>query len=462
MAALAGVGLLLVATTAIVVVRQRAPPEPVYQGQPVSHWIKVLNNMLRDQQGTSYFEGERPILEIGPPAIPYLINALRDSDSPSKDAYAVLWPKLPRRLQKWLPEPFPPATMRAYAARGLGLFGPDAAIAVPDLIDALHDNDEWVRHSAASALGDIGPKARAAVPALIKGLNDPDKNFRIGCVIGLRGAAQDAPEVLPVFKKLLSNPDSNLRSWTAMALGEIKVEQETVIKILEDTLQDENGNVRGCAVDSLGNIGPAASSAVPPIMRLLALEEQRAVVPDSEVLVWGKILPALGKMGPAARSSVPVLTNLLQSTNPFISAASAEALWAIEPHNVLSIPCLMERLTNGARYECLLALAKIGPEARAALPLVQKYRGDREVDLQLAAAVAAWKLDPSGPPPIDLLEKRFHSPVHMVHRRTAIRLLGDLGPAGRTAIPTLFEAARLADQLMREDARAALKQVQPN
>jgi hypothetical protein len=52
--------------------------------------------------------------------------------------------------------------------------------------------------------------------------------------------------------------------------------------------------------------------------------------------------------------------------------------------------------------------------------------------------------------------------VHMVHRRTAIRLLGDLGPAGRTAIPTLFEAARLADQLMREDARAALKQVQPN
>ena len=197
---------LLAAGTATVSVRQHAlRAEPVYQGQPVSHWIKVLNDMTRtDASGMSYFEGEQPILEIGPPAIPYLLRALKDRDTLTKEAGAALWRRLPRRLQKAFPRPFPPARLRAYAARGLGLLGPEAAAAVPDLIAALHDKDEWVRSAAAGALGGIGPEARAAVPALINGLNDAVNHVQVGCVIGLKGAAQDPPEVLPVFRKLLS------------------------------------------------------------------------------------------------------------------------------------------------------------------------------------------------------------------------------------------------------------------
>ena len=472
-AAVAGVAVLLTAGTATVVVRERAlPAEPVYQGQRVSHWIKVLNSYTRtDPFGMSYSEGEQPILEIGPPAIPYLLRALKDRDNPAKDAYAALWSRLPRRLQKVFPEPFSPARLRAYAARGLGLFGPDAAAAVPDLVEALHDKDEWVRSAAASALGDIGPKARVAVPALINGLNDPLNHVQTGCVIGLKGAAQDSPEVMPVFRKLLSDPDSNIRSWTAMALGGMTVEQGTAIKYLVETLQNEdgtNGTVRGSAVASLGRIGPAASSAVPQLLNLLEREEQRADIRHSEINCW-KILEALEKMGPAARAAVPMLTNHIKSANPMISALSARALWAIEPHNPFSIPCLMEKLAHGgdnaqssAKYWALRALAKIGPEARAALPLVRNCLGQEADQKQMAAAVAAWRLDPSGPPPIDLLEKIFHSPVHMGYRRTAIELLGDLGPPARAAIPTITEATKEPDELMREDARAALIQVETN
>jgi len=439
-AAVATACILLTAGTATVAVRHLPPLwEPYYQGQPVSHWIKVLNNMKSDQFTPGYWEGDQPILEIGRRAIPYLRRTLKDRGNP--------------------PE-------KAYAARGLGLFGPEAAVAVPDLIAALQDKDKWVRSAAAGALGDIGPKARAAVPDLIKGLNDPDTNFQLGCVIGLKGAAQDSPEVIPIYWKLLSDPDSNTRAWTVSALGAMQVEQETATKLLVDTLQDENDNVRSSAAASLGQIGPAAASAVPQLQRLLETEEQRADNPLSELACW-KILEALEKMGPAARAAVPMLTNRLNSANPMISAYAASALWAIEPHNPLSIPCFMEKLTpggdhpsNSAQYWSLIALARIGPEGRAALPLVRNLLGLNNPQNQMAAAVAAWKIDPSGPPPIELLENTFHSRVHIMNRRTAIQLLGELGPPARAAIPTLIEATKAPDALMRDDARAALQQVQ--
>jgi adenylate cyclase len=52
------------------------------------------------------------------------------------------------------------------AAQYLGAFGPEALAAVPALIDALADENLWVRRGAVTALGKMGPAAEAAVPAL--------------------------------------------------------------------------------------------------------------------------------------------------------------------------------------------------------------------------------------------------------------------------------------------------------
>ena len=53
---------------------------------------------------------------------------------------------------------------RVSAAQSLGWFGPAAAEAVPELVQALADED--VRQEAAITLGKIGPGAKVAVPAL--------------------------------------------------------------------------------------------------------------------------------------------------------------------------------------------------------------------------------------------------------------------------------------------------------
>ena len=58
--------------------------------------------------------------------------------------------------------------IRLIAAFALGRIGPEARAAIPDLIAALSGPDSRVRGEAARALGLIGPEARAAVPALIR------------------------------------------------------------------------------------------------------------------------------------------------------------------------------------------------------------------------------------------------------------------------------------------------------
>ncbi|MEW6357957.1 MAG: pentapeptide repeat-containing protein [Planctomycetota bacterium] len=75
------------------------------------------------------------------------------------------------------------------AAVALGQIGPDAALAVPDLIECMKDEKRAVRYTAVCALSAIGaPAANAAVPALVTALRDSD--------LAVRGEAAKALKIL--------------------------------------------------------------------------------------------------------------------------------------------------------------------------------------------------------------------------------------------------------------------------
>jgi len=113
--------------------------------------------------------------EIGPDAesaVPALISALEDpeEDVRSNAAWALgkIGPEAKAAvpvLIKTLKEKY----VGGMAAESLGKIGPPA---VPALVEALKDKNKDVGRYAARALGEIGPDAKPAVPALIEAIKD--------------------------------------------------------------------------------------------------------------------------------------------------------------------------------------------------------------------------------------------------------------------------------------------------
>jgi len=153
------------------------------------------NPMVRDYtRNTRLFRFERYIKTLGPKSydqIPALIEAVGYKDyrfhSPATSALLRMLPEAKEQVLGALPAMIghlDPCTWNAESLQtmiiAVGGFGPDAAPAVPKLIEALQCTKtgtyvvtaEIIRMQAARALGRIGPAARSSVPALQEALND--------------------------------------------------------------------------------------------------------------------------------------------------------------------------------------------------------------------------------------------------------------------------------------------------
>jgi HEAT repeat protein len=83
---------------------------------------------------------------------------------------------------------------RHRAAGVLREAGPNARIAIPELIDCLHDEEFRVAVASAGALGNIGPDAREAIPELEKLVSDPNPYVREAAEYALKKIkAETAP-----------------------------------------------------------------------------------------------------------------------------------------------------------------------------------------------------------------------------------------------------------------------------
>ena len=112
--------------------------------------------------------------------------------------------------------------MRSFAAEALGRIGPSAAAAgLPQLLQALEDQVEFVRSSAAESLGRMGPAAVEIVPQLLKAREDQDDNLRGGAAEALGSIGPVANEAVPQLLKVLEDKDQPLRGHTAEAVAKI-------------------------------------------------------------------------------------------------------------------------------------------------------------------------------------------------------------------------------------------------
>ena len=141
----------------------------------------------------------------------------------------------------------------------------------------LSDSDYQIRWKALEALAKLGPQAAPAVPALIDRLEEKNDHNRVVDVLGNIGpaAAPAVPALLYHLEQDLSVKDKLYKDESTNAIGiietlaEIGPTAKEAVPLLQQALKDENSNIRYFAAYALGEMGSAATVAIPDLKNLL-------------------------------------------------------------------------------------------------------------------------------------------------------------------------------------------------
>jgi HEAT repeat protein len=226
-----------------------------------------------------------------------------------------------QKLRPTPPETTDPQGLRQAILTALGQLGLEQAEYIALLVDVIKkDREGTVRQTAAAALGRIGPPAKTAVPALLD-------SYKAS------------------VKLDLATDQGGARRAVIEAMARIDPDPKTYLPLLQDALKkDRDPGVLVAAVTAAGRLGTSAKPAVPLLREVQQLS--LAVQPAGDASgVRKAVLDALGKIDPDPKVLVPVLIDvLLKDRDPEL------------------------------RLTAMATLARIGPPAKAALPVLTEIQ----------------------------------------------------------------------------------------
>jgi hypothetical protein len=267
----------------------------------------------------------------------------------------------------------------------------------------------------------------------------------------------------------LSNP-----AWSPLEIPDVSPQpSDAKIKSLLSALKNGVGMNSMNAADELAEIGPISPEIVPALLDSLGDPEAGyecanllASMSLTDHSIPPRLVEAMDSQNPKkeywaavaleqiglkrAKNAIPLMADALSRRGDQITITAAKALAGAESAAATAVPQLLEVVTRDGddwdRKCAIIALGRIGPEARPALPaLLSIFRnGD---DNQLDAARAICKIDPSKMDEIIpfLIEIISAQRVDGKPNRPldhgfffALDLLADLGPAAKEAIPALI------------------------
>ncbi|HZV05389.1 MAG TPA: HEAT repeat domain-containing protein [Gemmataceae bacterium] len=335
--------------------RQRAAKQLGNLGLAARDAVPVLGKLLHDAYPDVRSSAAKALGQIGTPAVPTLIEALKD----------------------------PEIKNHARIANALAWIGPLAKEAVPVLADLLKSNWEPARLEALVALGEIGSESQSALPAVVRVLADPSERVREQALGTLK---QIGPAAIPILKEALRDKSLTLRLWAMHALALYGRESKKTIPVLRDALKDTDPRIRAQAAASLGSMGKDAQDAIPNLLD--ALQDKKLSV---------QVQAALAVVGMAMKG----IPGLLEK----IRIADRKARWA-EPvilkqfgkttaENVKVLAGRLQDKDANIRAQALMALTVFGMAARPAVPALNKALQDENDSIRYMAAVVLLGIDPN-------------------------------------------------------------------
>lgn len=375
--------------------------------EPPADVSKLSEQLASSDRDTRREAGYR-LEKLGPAskaALPALIRAIGDSDK-----------------QVW-----------ANALAAIAAIGPEAAEAIPQLVDAFdsrkgsdfrqRDKSQKLMR-AAHALARIGEAAR---PALIAALKSDDTGLRLGATKALGGMGANARDALPALIENLGHSDEELHSEVIETLGLIGAD---AVAPLTKSLSWPDPKLRRGSARALAAIGAAAASAGPELLARLATEKERDV--------RSALLAALPRVGLPPEKITAALVRAFREDDEQLRSAALDALLLIRPAEKSAVPAIAALLNDpqpAVAERAALALGRFGAAAKSAVPALAN--GAARDGAQRAACIAALtEIGGSAVP--EVLRQIEKAPAASLNREHwVIKLLAGIGAAG---LPDLEKA----------------------
>jgi HEAT repeat protein len=380
--------------------------------------LKDKNALVRVKVAEALWKVEQT---PAPTLLPILLEALKDKD----------------------------AGVRAAAPPVIALLGTKAKPALPALKEALKDKEFDVRIAAVAALGDLGPVAKGSAGDLLA--LTTDKSFFllepfVGAALGNFGES-----VVPALMTALAEKSPERRRVAAYALGSMGPAAAPAAAALTKALEYDDSATRQLAARALGRIGPDAKSTLPQVEKILA---------DPEVSV--RIEAALATWhitGQAKHTDVVVKALSDKSAN--VKDAACRALAAMKGGAKPAIGAVAELLDDkDLRLRAIITLGEIGPPTPQAIETkLVKLLEDKDDEIQLWSAFALWQITGDAKRTLKVMTETLGGEKQYTQ---SIILLGEMGEAAESLLPTLVNLYRIEDIAAdRKELAIAIKKIDP-
>ena len=334
----------------------------------------------------------------------------------------------------------------------------DARLSHPRIVavlaTALGDREKKVRLAAAEALGKIGPRARSAVPSLITFLQ--------------RG--EDAWGELQPFCAIALPESHNL---ALLALAEIGAEARPAVPIIARMLQGAAEKDRVALLSCLGQLGSVSREAVAEVRKYLRDE-------SPTVRLYAAV--ALLCIEPDEKKACDMVMEAIKSSNNGLHGDALKACSLMGPKVKALVPPLVAALTSGYDNRlATLALAKMGPVAASAVPMLSRLltRESNDHTIPFLAAHILARMGKAGLPALlQVVRARARGPGGNVNERkvplsdpefpppettgraVALSVLGQFRDSKAEVVPVLLET--LNDRWLASSAALALGRLRPD
>ncbi|MCL4202816.1 MAG: HEAT repeat domain-containing protein [Pirellulaceae bacterium] len=247
--------------------------------------------------------------------------------------------------------------------------------AVDKLIVMLNQGNPRQKIEAAERLSRIPAAASRSVPALIRRVNDTDLYVRRWAVYALGQLAPASRDATSTLMTLLDHKDFALRTYAAFSICQIGNNSSVhSLPVLIEALWTSDPEVQALAAHFIGEIGPAAKDAVPYLAVVVvfnAVDGVRTWVSMQTISVT-----------PAKSPEDEKLT--VAFLRPGESPPTGNVRVCYWDCNGAGSP------SDGARRAALIALGKIGPDAKGVTPFLNQTLFDRDEAVRRSAR-DAWE-----------------------------------------------------------------------